>query len=162
MKFILGLVLGALIGFGVALWFQGEPPFAGSASTSAHGISLTLSDGFLTRTAAPAIVSRSNGALSNVKVTSAAGDTAFVEAKGHTAGVTVPVGVSFSPRASGATIVLDLRSVHLGPLPVPDVVIDPLVTVINNRIASVIDSSNYRIVGAGTTTTGVEIFVRRK
>lgn len=162
MRFIIGLVLGVFIGFGIALWFQGEPPFAGTATTGSHGVTLLLSDGFLTRAASPQIIARSAGALTDVKVSSSQGDTAYVEATGTAAGVSVPVGVSFSPEVVGGSISLKVQSVHLGPLPVPSVVIDPLVSVINNRIASLIDESNYEITGTGTTKSGVEIFIRQR
>jgi hypothetical protein len=160
-RFILGLILGAIIGFGLALWFQGEPPFTGTAASHGGGIILTLTDGFLTRTAGPAIRSQSAGAITNVKVTSTDGDTAFVEAMAHAGPVSATVGVSFSPQASAGSVRLAVRSVHLGPLPVPGVVLDPLVNVINARIAALIGGSNYRVVGAGTTGRGVEVYLRR-
>lgn len=162
MRFLVGLVLGALIGFGAALWYQGEPPFAGSGSSDQHGIMLLLSDQFLTNAAAPQIAARSAGSLTGLKITSSRGDTAYVEATGTAAGVSMPVGVSFSPKVVDGSISLAVRSVHLGPLPVPSIVIDPLVGVINSRIASLIDESTYRITGAATTGSGVEIFLRQR
>src|SRR5579884_661926 len=106
MRFVLGLLLGAVIGFGAAVWFQGEPPFAGTASSKGSDITLILSDSFLTRQAAPSIISQSGGAVSNIKITSSNGDIAYVEARGTVAGTTVPVGVSFAPRAAAGSIVL--------------------------------------------------------
>ncbi|HZT95727.1 MAG TPA: hypothetical protein VFB34_02705 [Chloroflexota bacterium] len=158
MRFIVALVLGGLIGFGAALWFQGEPPFAGKPT--GHGdITLILSDSYLTSQAGSAIAGQSNGTVSNVAVTSAAGDIVFVEARGTISGVSAPVGISVRPIASNGSIALAVKSAHLGPLPLPGVVTAPLVQTINGRISALTSGSSYRVTGAGTTSSGVEVFL---
>lgn len=162
MRLIFALIVGGVLGFGVALWYQGEPPFAGSATGGGGDITLTLSDRFLAAQAGPAIAARSSGLVRNVRLSSSTGDVAYVEAKGTLHGIALPVGVSFAPKSVNGSIVLNVRSVHLGPLPVPNIVIEPLVTVINNRIASFTGSSQYLVTGAGTTQQGIQIFLTHR
>ncbi|HEV3311652.1 MAG TPA: hypothetical protein VG815_14160 [Chloroflexota bacterium] len=161
MRFVLGLILGALIGFGVALWYQGEPPFAGSVSGTRGDISVTLSDRYLTRLAAPLIVSKSQGYLSHVRIASAPGDIAYVRATATAAGVSVPAGSSVSLQAVNGAISLNVRAPHVGPVPVPAATISPLLSVINGKLASLTSTSGFSVTGVGTTNSGIQVFLRQ-
>ncbi len=158
MRSIFALILGALIGFGVALWFQGEPPFAGRSEGSG-GITLILSDSYLTAQASSAIASQSGGAVHNIVVSSSSGDIAYVEGQATVSGVSAPVGVSLKPEVANGAVALSIKSAHLGPLPVPDVVTAPLLATINARIAAITSGNTYRVTGVGTTASGIEIFL---
>jgi len=160
MRLIVGLVLGALIGFGVALWFQGEPPFAGGVSGGRGDIAIVLSDRYLTRLAGPLIAGRRGGLLSYVTITSADGDIAYVRAVARGPHISVPGGVSLSLRVSNGGLGVDVRSAHIGPIPVPGVVVSPLLTTIRSKVNDLVANSGYVITGAGTTDTGIEIFLR--
>jgi hypothetical protein len=160
MRLIIGLVLGGLIGFGIALWFQGEPPFAGGLSGSRGDVAIVLRDSYLTHLAGPLIAGRSGGLLSDVTITSVDGDVAYVRAVARGPRVSVPGGVSLSLRVSNGGLGLDVRSAHIGPIPVPGVVVSPLLTTIRSRVNDLVANSGYVITGAGTTDTGIEIFLK--
>lgn len=159
MRLLLGIILGALIGFGLAVWYQGEPPFAGNLPRHAADLTLTLSDSYLTRRLQPMIVESSHGLVRDIRVTSSSGDTAYVEGRANVVAVTVPVGVSLRLYVRGSTVAVAVRAAHLGPVPIPDILTHPLADTINARIAAATQGQTVTIVGVGTTTTGVEVLV---
>jgi len=159
-RFVLVLILGGVIGFGTALWFQGEPPFAGGPSGGRGDMTIVLSDRYLTQLAGPVIAARSHGLLSRVRIASTSGDTAFVRASGHVAGAIVPAGVSLSLAVVGGSLQLNVRSAHVGPVPVPGVVVSPLLDAIDAKVKSLVSNSGFVISGAGTTESGVEVYLK--
>ena len=162
LRFLITLIFGGAIGFGIALWFQGEPPFAGSPYSGSSDMVLTLSDAYLTSQSASAIESASSGHLSQVQITSAPGDIAYIRAQGAVNGVSAPVGASVRPEASDGAVVLNVKSVHVGPIPIPEVVVAPLSAVVNARTQALISGSPFVVVGAGTTSKGIEVFLDRR
>lgn len=157
MRFLLGVIVGGLIGFGAALWFQGEPPFVSKANPHAADFTIVISNGYLTRHVAPQISNQTNGAVTGVHVTTQQGNVVFVEAKAGALGVGIPVGVELSLKTQNSTIAVNVRSAHLGPVPIPGVFTVPLQDTINGRIQNETQNQSFRIVSAGTTKDGVRV-----
>jgi hypothetical protein len=162
MRIVMGLILGGLIGFGVALWYQGEPPFAGKVEQRPADIALVLSDAYLTRRIAPVITEQSKGFVHGVHVTSNAGDVVYVQGYVRPMGVTVPVGVTLRLRAAGNTVGVDILVAHIGPVPIPGVLTRPLQDVVNDRIAAVTSGQSFTVRSVSTTSSGVQVLLAQR
>jgi hypothetical protein len=163
MRLLFVLVFGGIIGMGIALWYQGEPPFVASPAPGAADVTLTISDAFLSKQASPTVAADSHGLVPAIKVTTSRGDIAFIDAKAQIAGVSVPIGLSVTPQASNGSVAFTVKSAHIGPLPLPaGVVTGPITDVINSQIASMTNSTQFEVTGVQTTNSGIQVYLRHR
>jgi hypothetical protein len=86
----------------------------------------------------------------------------YIEGQGTIAGRQFPVGASLQPSVSNGTVVVNIHLTHVGPVPIPGVVVSPLMNVVNAKIASLVVNSPYQVVGVGTSDSGLEVYLKAR
>jgi hypothetical protein len=163
MRLLFVLLFGGIVGMGIALWYQGEPPFVASPAPGTADVTLTISDAFLSKQASPTVAADSHGLVPGIQVTSSKGDIAYVNAKAQFAGVSVPIGLSVTPEAANGSVAFTVKSAHVGPLPLPaGVVTGPITDIINSQIAAMTNGTAFEVTGVRTTVNGIQVFLRHR